>query len=296
MKLAIIINPISGRRGHLADAGASRYAHAQRLIALPDVEADVVLTTAKGHGAALAQSYVSQGYDVIVAWGGDGTVNEIAGPLIGTPTALGVVPSGSGDGLARGLGLPSDPDRALRAALRAPSAADAIDVGYLGDRHFLNIAGIGFDAAMATVFNQSRRRGGMGYVKNGLRRVWSYESLGYALRLDDEVRDGRHFLVAFANGREYGNGIILAPNADPRDGWLDVVTVDAGPAWRQLWRSRRLAIGRDRSAEGVHRARVRSATVSGERLHCHVDGETFEASGSLDVRIRPRALRVCGLD
>ena len=295
MKLAIIINPISGKRGHLADAGASRYAHARRLIARPEIEADVVLTTARGHGAALAQGYVSQGYDVVVAWGGDGTVNEVAGPLIGTATALAIVPSGSGDGLARGLGVPSDPDRALLAALQPSSAANAIDVGYLGDRHFLNIAGIGFDASMAAVFNQGRRRGGMRYVTNGLMGVWAYQSQQYALRLDDDVREGRHFLVAFANGREYGNGIVLAPSADPRDGWLDVVLVDDGPAWKQVWRSRRLAIRHERRVEGVYRARVRSATVSGEHLQCHVDGETFEATGTLDVRIRPRALRVCGL-
>lgn len=294
MKLAIIINPISGKRGHLAGAGAQRYAQAQRLIARPDVEADVVLTTAKGHGAELAAGYVSQGYDVVVAWGGDGTVNEIAGPLIGTSTALAVVPSGSGDGLARGLGLPSDPARALQAALRGAAASEAIDVGYLGGRHFLNIAGIGFDAAIATVFNQATRRGGVKYVKNCLTAVWSYESRQYAVRFGDDTRDGRHFLIAFANGREYGNGIIIAPRADYRDGWLDVLAVDAGPAWRQLWRSRRLAIGRELPAEGLHRTRVQSATVSGDQLHCHVDGETFEASGTVDVSIRPKALRVCG--
>jgi diacylglycerol kinase (ATP) len=294
MKLAIIINPISGKHGHLADAGASKYAQARELISRPEIEAEVVLTTAKGHGAVLAQGYVSQSYDLVIAWGGDGTVNEIAGPLIGTPTALAIVRSGSGDGLARSLGLPRDADRALHAALQGPSSASAIDVGYLGDRHFLNIAGIGFDATIATVFNQGARRGGMGYVRNGLNGVWSYEPRQYTLRLDDDARDGRYFLVAFANGREYGNGIVLAPRADPRDGWLDVITVDAGPAWKQLWRSRRLAIGRERPAEGVHRTRVRSATVSGEHLHCHVDGETFETAGTLEVTIRPKSLRVCG--
>jgi diacylglycerol kinase family enzyme len=178
--------------------------------------------------------------------------------------------------------------------LSAASDAQPIDVGYLGDRHFLNIAGVGFDAAIATVFNQGPRRGGLRYIRNGLKGVWSYESQPYTLRLDDQARDGRHFLVAFANGREYGNGIVLAPNADPHDGWLDVVTVDAGPAWRQLWRSRRLAIGRDLPAQGVHRSRIRTATVSGDHLLCHVDGETFETKGTLDVRIRAGALRVLG--
>jgi len=293
MKLAVIINPISGKHGRRADGGAVRYAHARRLIDRPQVEADVVLTTAAGHAAALAREYASRAFDVVIAWGGDGTVNEVAGPLIGTQTALAVVPSGSGDGLAKGLSLPSTADAALQAAIAGPDVR--IDVGYLGERHFLNIAGIGFDAAVATAFNQRKTRGGLAYLTGSVGSVWTYSTARYRLEIDAQTREDELFLIAFANGRQYGNGIVLAPEADPRDGLLDVIVVDAGSAWRQIWRSRRLFIGRHKPTAGLARTRARTAVVSGERLICHVDGETFEASGTLAVRVAAGALKVRGL-
>jgi len=293
LKLAVIINPTSGKHGKRVETGQLKYAHARQLIDRPELEADVVLTTARGHGAALAREFVARQFDIVVAWGGDGTVNEVAGPLVGSATALGVIPSGSGDGLARGLGLPTAPDAVLRSAIAGPETA--IDVGYLGDRHFLNMAGIGFDAAVATGFNQRKSRGGLAYLIDSFGTIWSYTIQRYRIELDGEVRERVHFLVAFANGRQYGNGMIIAPDADPRDGWLNVVLVDDGTALRQIWRSRRLFIGRNKPTAGITRTRARGGSVSADRLICHVDGETFERTGTIDVRIAPRALRIRGL-
>ena len=106
--------------------------------------------------------------------------------------------------------------------------------------------------------------------------------------------EGPRFLVAFANGRQYGNGLVLAPAADPRDGLLDAVIVDSGTPFRQLWRARRMGIRRHAPAQGLHRFKVQSASVSGPTLACHVDGETFQASGTLNVRLEPRRLLVKG--
>src|SRR6185436_3483978 len=135
------------------------------------VDGEVLLTRARGHGAEIAAGLAGR-VERVVAWGGDGTINEIAGPLIQSSSALGIVPAGSGDGLARGLGLRRDTETALRTALSAP--AMAIDVGFLGGRHFLNIAGVGFDADVARTFNQRAKRGGLGYASVSLKRVWSY--------------------------------------------------------------------------------------------------------------------------
>jgi diacylglycerol kinase (ATP) len=148
--IGIIINPMSGGGGRHDDAGRMRRARAERGARDAGIAVEIALTAARGHAALLAADFAARGMDVI-AWGGDGTVNEAAGPLIGGTIAIGIVPSGSGDGLARGLGLPLDPAKALAAALTKP--AHPIDVGYLADRHFLNIAGIGFDAAVGTRFN-----------------------------------------------------------------------------------------------------------------------------------------------
>ena len=291
--IGIIINPVSGRRGGGTSEGERRATLARRALEKYRLDGTVTVTTGPRHARELTEGFVARGADRIVAWGGDGTINEVAGPLVGTDIALGIVPAGSGDGIACSLGLSLSTDRALDVALSG--SPGAMDVGFLGDRHFLNLGGIGFDAAVGHAFNSRQKRGGLGYLTGGFSMAWSYRCLPYRLQLDDEVWTGERFLVVFANGREYGNHVLIAPQADPRDGWLDVVAVSSGSFLRQFWRARRLVVGRHRAAEGIHRTRVRSATVSGDVLMCHVDGETFEAAGSVDVRIRPGGIRVAGI-
>ena len=289
MKAALIINPVSGR--HRGEGGA-RGDFARRLMEARGLAADVALTTKAGDGQRLAADCVARGYDRVVAWGGDGTVNEVASALVGTRTSLGIVPSGSGDGLARTLGLSLDPERAIATAL--DRADQPIDVGRLNGRPFLNIGGVGFDAKIARAFNARSRRGGMGYMTDALWMVWSYQSATYRGHVGDRDISGDYFLIAFANGRQYGNGVVIAPDADPADGWLDALMVAGGAPIRQLWRARRLGWRRRRPAEGVTRGRVQHATIAGDRIECHVDGEPFAATGSVSVAIEPGGIRVAG--
>ena len=256
------------------------------------IDAEIVMTEAAGHAPELARGFVARGFDLVLAWGGDGTVNEVGGALVGTPTALGIIPSGSGDGLARGLRVPADARAAFAAAIRGP--AQPLDVGFLGDRHFLNAAGVGFDAAMALAFNQRTQRGGLGYVSVGVSLAFGYAPVHYRLQLDNDVTEQPRFLVAFANGRDYGNGMVIAPDADPRDGWLDAVIVHDGSVLKQLWRARRLAWSPAKPTPGVERRRVKTASITAETLVCHVDGEAFETTGTIDVRIVPAAIRLSG--
>lgn len=290
MRIGLIVNPVSGRGTGTAPAGSARVDVARQLALATGVPIDIIATTGPDHGAALAARFVADGYARVIAWGGDGTINEVAGPLIGTGVVLGIVPAGSGDGLAHGLRLPRSWPDAMTAALS--DRVVPVDVGVLGPRHFLNIAGIGFDAAVAETFNRRHQRGQLGYVIDSLRGVWSYASDRYALEAGGIRSEGPYFVIAFANCREYGSGVVLAPHASPTDGRLEMVAVTGGSAWRQLWRARRLAYRRLAPAEGVRRAAISSATVSGERLRCHVDGQTFEASGSVDVSIKPKAIRI----
>lgn len=293
MRAAMIVNPVSGRGVDAARAGGSRLEQATRMAQLAGIEVDVVATTGSGHARELAGSFVSRGYSRIVAWGGDGTINEVAGPLIGARAVLGIVPAGSGDGFAHGLALPRDTTQAVRVALTG--APRPVDVGYLGERHFLNIGGLGFDAAVAVRFNRRANRGTRGYVMDCLRTVWSYQCATYDLAYDGERAADARFVIAFANGREYGSGLVLAPHASPVDGWLDMAVVSGGSPLRQFWRARRLLWRRLAPAEGIRRIRVKSATIRGEQLTCHVDGETFETSGPIHVRIAPGALMVAGV-
>jgi diacylglycerol kinase family enzyme len=292
VRVAIVINPKSGARGRRGDEAEARVALARRMLEAKGIDADVAVTAHAGHGAALAAGFLSKGAERIVAWGGDGTVNEVAGPLVGSAAALGIVPSGSGDGLARGLGLPHDPEAALAIALSG--RARPMDVGYLGARHFLNVAGIGFDAAVAAAFNEAGRRGALNYLARSFTLVWSYRAPAYQLDFDGQTQRGARFVVAFANAPQYGNGLVLDSQADPHDGWLNAVVCDAGPALVQLWRVRRLAFRCDAPAAGVYRARVRRARLTSDELICHVDGEHFRASGTVEVRLMEGGIKIVG--
>lgn len=287
MRAAIIINPSSGRTLSAVESRADR---ARRWARDAGVDLEMALTTCRGHAAELAASIVGQDFDRVLVWGGDGTVNEAAGAFVGARASMGVVCGGSGDGLARSLGLPRDPEAAFRRALTG--VPRAVDMGWLGDRHFLNIAGIGFDAEVARRFNARRARGTRGYVVESLSAVWSYRCERYIVRAAGREAAGPHFLVAFANGREYGSGLAIAPEASPSDGRLDMIAVAGGGPVQQFWRARRLFWRPMTAAAGIWRERLTNATVSGDRLVCHVDGETFEAQGELAVRISPGAINV----
>jgi diacylglycerol kinase (ATP) len=293
LMIGIVVNPVSGRHGGGTSEGERRATLARRALDRHRLDGTVTVTTGPRHARELSEGFVARGADRIVARGGDGTINETAGPIVGTSTTLGIVPAGSGDGIACSLGLSLSTDRALNTALTGPPGA--MDVGFLGDRHFLNLAGIGFDAAVGRGFNARRKRGGFGYLTGGLSMAWSYRCLPYQLRLDDEIWTGERFVVVFANGREYGNHVIIAPDADPTDGLLDVLVVAGGSVLRQFWRARRLLIRQRSPAEGLYRTRVRAANISGEMLVCHVDGEVFETGGTIAVKVVPKAIRVAGL-
>jgi diacylglycerol kinase (ATP) len=286
MRIAIIVNPGSGR----AKTRRSRFEIAKQLVDRLKIDAEVVATEARGHGAELAQKFVDAGCERVIAWGGDGTVNEVAGPIIGTRTTLGIIPGGSGDGYAHSLGLPVKPDAALAHAASAP-ARDA-DVGFLAGRHFLNIAGVGFDAVVAAQFNRRKDRGTRAYMVDSLAGVWSYRCRQYDIRIGDQRFTGSHFLIAFANGREYGSGLVIARDASVFDGELDAILVSGGGVISQFWRARRLAIRPMARARGIWRGRVTSARITGDRLDCHVDGETFDVAGEVSVELRPGAIRV----
>lgn len=290
MRAAIIINPVSGR-GPRGMPVPDRTALARRMAAVLDVELDVVVTERAGHGRQIAEACVGAGVDTVVAWGGDGTINEVAAALTGTNTHLGIVPAGSGDGFATALGVPRDPEQALRAALTG--APRRIDVGDANGRPFFNLAGIGFDARVARRFNQLTRRGGLPYLRIGLEEGLRYEPSQYAVKLDDVTREVTALVIVFANSQQYGNGAVIAPHARVDDGLLDAVIVDARPFLSQLWRARHLFVGRDRAIDGVVRQSIQKAVVESDvPIDLHVDGESVDAGHRVDVTIRPGALSI----
>ena len=251
----------------------------------------MLVTDGVGRGREAARSLVAQGVDTVVVWGGDGTINEVASQLVSRGVTLGIVPSGSGNGLARELGLDRDPRRALEVALGG--AVRLIDAGELGGRLFFNVAGVGFDAHLAAVFNAGPRRGLGGYLKAVVREIAAYEPARYEVTADEVPSEGAALLVAVANTRQYGSHALIAPRARPDDGLLEMVVVPPLSVPAILWQSYRLFAGTLQRLAGVRTYSVRGGAIAAATpLAFHVDGEVVSGSRSLTVGVRARALPV----
>jgi YegS/Rv2252/BmrU family lipid kinase len=287
-----IVNPLSGS-GASTDAARRRIALLEERFALAGLRGEIHLTERGGHARELASAALDTAAALVIAWGGDGTINEIASTLAGSVTPLGIIPAGSGNGFANELGLPTDPARALAIALGGRDRR--IDGGECDGRRFFNIAGTGFDATVAEQFNRQAqgRRGMLPYVRLAAIQLLRYQGRHYRIVLDDQELISQALLIAFANGREYGNRIRLAPGARMDDGLLEAVIVEDRPVLSRVWSCRHIALGRIERTPGVVVRGVRTASIEtdGEIVY-HLDGEIGRTHGRLDVRVLPKALTV----
>jgi diacylglycerol kinase (ATP) len=292
-KIGVVINPISGAGAH-RDRGRARVELARSTLARLGFAADVRVTERAGHGRDLARALVEAGASRIVAWGGDGTINEIAPVMIASTVPLGIVPSGSGNGLATELGLLPEPRRALEIAVRAEPKA--VDAGEINGTLFVNLAGIGFDARVAHEFHRlpAGSRGGLPYLSIGVRSIFSYRAARYLVQLDGGAPiDQTALLIVFANARQYGNGAIVAPRALPADGRLDAVVVDDRSLVRHFWRVRHLFRGTADRAEGVITQPIVQAVVESDQpMAIHADGEPVAPATRAEIRVLPGAIRI----
>lgn len=256
---------------------------------------ELAITESRGHARELAARAAANGCEIIIACGGDGTINEVAWGLLGTGATLGVLPAGSGNGLARTLGIPRHPIRAL--AVLARCVTRFMDVGMVNDKPFLNVAGAGFDAAVGLAFDEHGRGGGrrglFTYFRVGLKTALGYREVQASLSAGTETWQRPALLVAFANGRQYGGGAVIAPRAQLDDGLLDVVAVEAASAPEMMWHAARMYLGQ---VEGVRRYShypTSDAVLTTEvPVVFHRDGEPEAATQRLTIGVKPRALRV----
>ena len=294
MSIVAIVNPMSG-------AGLDPNVAGQRVAMIRDelqrrkLDATIQLTERSGHGRQLAAAAAAANIDLVIVWGGDGTVNEVGSGLAGSRTALGLIPAGSGNGLAGALGIPRAPQAALATILDGRTSA--VDVGMLGDRPFFNVAGIGFDAHIARLFNQRTRgqRGQLPYIFLGIREGFRYAGRRYSIMMDDDSQPivQHALLIAFANGREYGMGMQIAPGAKLDDGLLEACIVEDRHVLARFRDARHLASGTvDRAPRIILRPVTRAVVETDGEIEFHVDGEPGVAHGRLDVTIRPGALMV----
>jgi YegS/Rv2252/BmrU family lipid kinase len=293
VKDADIVNHVSGSRGRTG-LGRVRAEMAARVLDRTGVDGEIFLTEKAGHAFDLARAAAGRGAARVIAWGGDGTVSEVGRALLHTPAALGIVPAGSGNGLARALGVPGAPEAALSRAIS--SGTVRIDAAEFAGHVFLNVAGLGFDAHVAHAF--SRRAGSRGlqrYVRVVLRELLGYVPSIYRLQIGEERLEQRAFLLSIANGPQWGNGARIAPGARLDDGLLDVVIAEARGALGVALRVPRLFTGTIDHAAGVVTRRAESLTIEVDRpCPAHIDGEPVTCGpGLLAARVIPGGLRVC---
>ena len=213
-----LYNPISGSRRLIPVVPII-----ERFVNRDLYDFSIVTTNHKGHATELARQYAAQNYDAVIAVGGDGTVNEVGCGLIGANTALGIIPCGSGNGLARHLGIPLDPFKAVKWLDK--SIFTEIDYGLIENQPFFCTCGVGFDATVSDTFSKAGTRGVLTYMESILKEIATYKDKTYKLSFDNSSETFECFIVTCANADQWGNNAFIAPTASLQDGLMDVVVI-----------------------------------------------------------------------
>jgi len=284
--IAFIINPISGtaNKRKLPKQIEKELDHSRWL-------ENIVFTEYVGHATELARQYATMGFDVVVAVGGDGTVNEVASGLRDTSTALGIIPTGSGNGLARHLGISVRVSRAIEQINRGEIIL--VDYGLVNDHPFFCTCGVGFDALIADQFASAGSRGLKTYMQNILKDLFTYQPEKYIIRGEGIDLDPQAFLVTFANANQWGNDAFIAPKASIQDGKMDIAILSKFP----LIAAPSLAFGlftkcidHDAFMNTIQTSEVHVLREKAGPLH--VDGEPLQMPQELQIRIVEDGLRV----
>lgn len=279
--LLVVVNPISGT---ISKERAVR----QVVDSLKKGGYDVKIyhTTGPGDAIRIARQAASEGYYGVVACGGDGTVNEVGTGLLGTNTALGIIPMGSGNGLARHLQIPLDPRSAAR-VIRKDKVLDC-DCGSVNGKPFFCTFGVGFDADVSHNFAHRRGRGLVNYLKSIVDTFQTHKPATYnLLSSNGELVTEKAFLVACANASQYGNNAYIAPGASIRDGKLDVTIVHPGTPLQSLRLGAELIAGLLYNNNSIDSYRTDFLAIGcphAGSVKVHLDGEPITMRPPLEVR------------
>jgi len=285
-KAAIIINPVSGisnkemiREIIHRGVDKTRFRH------------EILFSEYAGHAYQVSKQCAKEGYDMVVAVGGDGSVNEVGHGLVNTSTSMGIIPTGSGNGLAGFLKIPSSLSKAMECINTFRNIK--IDTANLNQHFFCNMAGTGFDARVSEKFSRVRRRGFWSYFKIIMSEYPSFEARNYKLLFKEQVLERRAMMINFANSNQFGNNAVIAPNAKINDGLLDVCIVSKvslleAPLFGQVLMLK--LMDRTHYVEFIKASEI---TVLQETEEvCHTDGDPVNAGKNLKVKVNPLSLNV----
>ena len=285
-RIVFVVNPISGTQGKKA---ILKWIDERLDQSIYDYS--IVKTEYAGHATQIAANAVQEKVDVVVAIGGDGTINEIARSLVHTNTALGIIPCGSGNGLARHLRIPMEPKAAIDVLNRGHELC--IDYGKINNIPFFCTCGVGFDAFISLKFADSGKRGLLTYLENTLHESLTYQPETYEIENEEGTMKYKAWLIACGNASQYGNDAYIAPQASLTDGLMDVTimepftVLDVPSLSFQLFNK---TIDQNSRVKTMRAKKIKIHRVNDGVMH--FDGDPLMAGKELEVEIIPAGLRV----
>lgn len=285
-RIRFIVNPFSGvgRKKNLKFLLNKYLDHAK-------FEYEICQTEAAGHAKELTAEALQMDCDIVVAVGGDGSVNEVSSVLIGSNKVLGIIPAGSGNGFATHLGI----SRKTRLAIDYLNKAKPvrIDSCQLNDRKYVNVAGVGFPACVVYKSRVSKFRGFLGYLSTSIIELFKYQMQSYTIKIDGKEIKRKCFCVEVANASMFGYNMKIASNASLIDGLLDVVIIKKVPKWRYFLSMWRFMTGSIHKSHLVETCSAKNVEIQLEKeCPAHVDGEGFMAKETLKFSINRLSLNV----
>lgn len=284
--LVLILNPIAGKG---AAKKVEQYIDASGI--KNNYRIKVEYTQYHGHAAEIAAKAAAEKVDVVVAAGGDGTVNEVASKLVNSNTALGIIPIGSGNGLARHLGYSLDLKKCLTQI--AVSNTEKIDTLLINSRFGVNVSGFGFDGFVAWKFNKEGKRGLSNYTKIALKEYAKYPPIHFTLEGLPASNFTKAHMLVIANASQFGNAAIIAPTAELTDGMMNVVLVRKPSPLQLPSMFYRLFTGKLKDADYLQTFTCKYFSATADReIHLHIDGEACEPIRKIEVILQPKSLLV----
>ena len=301
MNIRIIINPISG-----TDAARKR---AKKVVLALEEEFNIkgIKTERAGHATELARQAVNDGVEIVVAVGGDGTVNEIASALVGTETALIIVGTGSGNGLARDLGMFGLSTKKIIERIKE-NKSYRIDCGEVLGRKFFCTCGSGFDALIGHLFAQTKVRGFLTYIKLSLKAYINYKPQTYTLRTENGDTTHEAFVLNIANNKQFGNNAYIAPHANLMDGLFTVTIIKPFKWYNIPYMAYSLFFKKMHTNKFVETFDCGDCTLvlpnsdtepvevpvtDNAKAYLHIDGEPINTnSNSFSVKMIPNSLKI----
>jgi len=283
-RAGIIINPVSGGKDKKPVLELIRK-HFPR-----NIDYDIIIWERADQKDEIIRKIQERKYDIVVAAGGDGTINQVAQAIKNTESILGIIPLGSGNGLARHLKIPLDTRKSIE--LIGNGKVTTIDACTVNDNYFFCTSGIGFDALIGKLFAESKTRGFLTYFKLTFSNFIRYKPLAYTLTIDGKKVDTMAFLVTFANASQYGNNAYIAPQADISDGFIDVVILKPFKFWQVLFIGPKMfnkTLNTSRYVEVYKGQNIQLTRQSPGPVH--FDGEPAEMETSIQYHISKGAVR-----